>query len=64
MLSWGASPPGDAPDRKKGVLCGEGGQRFMEKVVFKLDPWFLNLAAHQNHQELLEKFTQATIQTN
>lgn len=29
----------------------------MEKVVFKLDPWFSNLAAHQNHQELLEKCT-------
>lgn len=55
---------GAAQERKKGVLCGESGQGFTEKVVFNLDPWFSNLAAHQNHQELLEKCTQVTIQTN
>lgn len=47
----GSSLAGNAQKRKKGVLFGEGGQGFTEKVVFKPDPWFSNqgfenLAAH------------------
>lgn len=35
----------------------------MDKMVFILGPWFSDLAAHQNLQELLEECAHATVQT-
>lgn len=53
-VGWGASNSQACWGEEERSFLWERWGQFIEQVLFKLDPWFSNLTAHQSHQSFLK----------